>query len=119
MANKTLSDELLTMIKSETVNNPAPQKCRITKVYEDMHVDVESLQGLLKYVQVFGTNVKKGDDGILLFLNESYESYVVISMNNSADIDIDNVEIDFNYVFGLSGIDDSLSINAFLKLIGD
>lgn len=84
MANETLADELLTMIKSETVNNPAPQKCRITKVYEDMHVDVESLQGLLKYVQVFGTNVKKGDEGVLLFLNETYDDYVVLSGNGSS-----------------------------------
>ena len=84
MANETLADELLTMIKSETVNNPAPQKCRITKVYDDMHVDVESLRGLLKYVQVFGTNVKKGDDGVLLFLNETYDDYVVLSGNGSS-----------------------------------
>ena len=118
MANETLADELLTMIKSETVNNPAPQRCRITKVYEDMHVDVESLRGLLKYVQVFGTNVKTGDDGVLLFLNETYEDYVVLSGNGSSGGGVE-VDVDFNYSFGLSGIDDEITIDAFLKVIGD
>lgn len=118
MANETLADELLTMIKSETVNNPAPQRCRITKVYEDMHVDVESLTGLLKYVQVFGTNVKTGDEGVLLFLNETYEDYVVLSGNGSSGGGVE-ADVDFNYSFGLSGIDDEITIDAFLKVIGD
>ena len=117
---KSLVEELQALIQSEANNYPPPQRCSVTHVYDDKHVDVKTKNDVLVYVELLGADVEKGDSCLLVFLNDEYNDYVAISSNgsNSSGGDVD-VDVDFTYSFGLSGIDDEITIDAFLKLIGD
>ena len=87
MTQKSLVDEIITIIKSEANNNPAPERCRIRKVYPDkVHADIETRHGLLKYVDVIGYNPRLGDNAIILYLDEDYSEYVVVADTESVDI---------------------------------
>ena len=87
MTQKSLVDEIITIIKSEANNNPAPERCRIRKVYPDkVHADIETRHGLLKYVDVVGYNPKLGDNAIIIYLDEDYKDYVVVADTESVDI---------------------------------
>ena len=76
----TLADEIITLIKSQSNNTPPPMRCNISKVYEDQnHVDVQTKNGELRYVDAIGSNIKLGDNAVILFFDEDYEDYVVIA----------------------------------------
>ena len=82
MSNE-LADEIIKIVRSEANNNPAPERCVITKVYEDKnHCDVKTNLGELKYVDVIGSNIKKGDNAVILYFDENFEDYVVIADTN-------------------------------------
>jgi len=78
MGKNTLSNSINPIVM-EAVNGLAfPVRCTISKVYENNHVDVLVDGKLLRYVEtVGGTPVIMGT-GVLLFLNNSFEDYVVI-----------------------------------------
>ena len=89
MTQKSLVDEIITIIKSEANNNPAPERCRIRKVYPDkVHADIETRHGLLKYVDVVGYNPKLGDNAIIIYLDEDYKDYVVVADTVDEVVDI-------------------------------
>ena len=76
----SLVDEIITIIKSEANNNPAPERCEIVKVYPDkVHADVQTNNGLLKYVDCIGSHPLLGDNALIIYLSEDYSDYVVIS----------------------------------------
>ena len=76
---KTLAEEIITIVQSNANNNPAPERCNVVKVYDDdIHVDVQTSIGLLTYVDSIGSNPKLGDNAIVVFLDESYNDYVVL-----------------------------------------
>lgn len=78
--SKTLTDEIITIVKSEANNNPAPERCRVIKVYPDkIHVDVQTNLGELRYVDVIGSNPCLGDNAVILYLTEDFSEYVVIA----------------------------------------
>ena len=90
MAN-SLADEIIAIVKSEANNNPVPERCRIVKVYDDkIHVDVQTRNGLLKYVDCIGSNPLLSDNALIVFLSETFDDYVVISdteaFGNTSDI---------------------------------
>lgn len=39
--------------------------------------------------------------------------------SSSGDMDIDNVDVDFTYDFGVRGVQDTIDINIFLKKVGE
>lgn len=79
MAEKSLADEIVTIVQSHANNNPAPERCNVVKVYDDdIHVDVQTSIGLLTYVDSIGSNPKLGDNAIVIFLDETYTDYVVL-----------------------------------------
>lgn len=121
MSNRTLIDEFITLIHSEANNNPPPQPCKIIKNYGDKpysDVEVEDL-GILIYKKTIGTT-KIGSEGIICFLNGDLKQGVVITSqsNDISELDIDpsDLEIDFDLNFGISGRDDMITVNTFLKL---
>ena len=78
--HSTLSDELITLIQSEANNNPAPMKCEIVKVYADqVHADVNTINGVLTYVETISNNLKVGNLGLVIFVNGDLEEYIVIT----------------------------------------
>ena len=77
-SQKSLADEIITIVKSVANNNPAPEKCRIVKVYDDkVHADVQTSLGILKYVEVIGSNPTRGD-AVMLYLDEDLSEYIII-----------------------------------------
>lgn len=80
MMSKTLTDHIIDTIKAEANNNPAPQRCRITRVYSDgNHVDVLTDEGKIEYVDAIGSNFIEGNNAVILFFDEEFRDYVVIA----------------------------------------
>lgn len=79
-SNKTINDEIDTMIIHRIQQIPYPIRCTITKVYDDnKHVDITSESGDLKYVETIGNNLAVNNTGILIFLNGSSDDYIIIT----------------------------------------
>ena len=77
MAEPTLTDELITLINSVANNNPAPTKCKITKIYDNGYVDAETNIGTLNYVECIGTpTVNK--TGIIVYLDGDLNTPIII-----------------------------------------
>jgi hypothetical protein len=80
MSEKTLTEEIITIIQSEANNNPAPQKCTIKKIYNDQkHADVTTDTGEYTYAECISNNLKVGNIGILIFLDGDINEYIVIT----------------------------------------
>ena len=79
MANRTLTDEIITIIQSEANNNPAPTTCTITKNYpnEPGMVDVTTNNGDYRYIPCLHSNTI-GRTGILIFLNGDLNTPIAI-----------------------------------------
>ena len=81
MSERTLVDEIITLIHSESNNNPPPRYCKIVKNYgEEPYSDVEVDDlGTLVHKRTFG-NTNIGSEGIICFLNgELTQGIVIIS----------------------------------------
>lgn len=86
MMSKTLTDHIIDTIKAEANNNPAPQRCRITRVYSDgNHVDVLTDEGKIEYVDAIGSNFIEGNNAVILFFDEEFQDYVVIADSDLSD----------------------------------
>lgn len=93
MSNRTLVDEIITLIKSEANNNPAPKVCKIignygANPYSD--VEVEDLGKLIHIRTVGSTRI--GLEGIICFLNGDLNQGVVVTSE----------ELHINEKFGLN-----------------
>ena len=80
--NTTLSDEFITLIKSEANNNPAPEHCTIVKQYTDGCVDVlvTDIDDIIKHVPTIGANTI-GSEGVICYLNGDVNNQIVIVDN--------------------------------------
>lgn len=80
MAEKTLAEEIAVIVNSEANNNPAPVRCKITKIYDDnKHVDAETTNGTLTYAETISNNLAVGNVGIVAFLNGDINDYIIIT----------------------------------------
>lgn len=79
MAEKTFAEEIETMIQDMANNNPAPEKCTITKNYSDSKfVDVTTEKGdEMKVVPLMGDNTV-GKTAIVIFLEGNYQKPFII-----------------------------------------
>ena len=119
---RELIDEMITLIHSESNNNPAPKPCKIVKNYGDApfcDVEVEDL-GILIHIKTIGST-EIGLEGIICFLNGDLNQGIVITSSktvtdtNSIQIEDLNLDVDFNVIFGVSGRDDLIYVETFLK----
>ena len=79
MAEKSLSDEIVTIVQAHSTNNPVPERCNVVKIYDDdIHVDVQTENGLLSYVDVIGSHPKITDNALIIYLDEDLTDYVVV-----------------------------------------
>ena len=85
MAEKTLAEEIITMIKTEANNNPAPVTCTVTKSYSDAHVDINVNDGILNYIPSNITG-NVGDTGIVVFIDGDINNpFVILSSQSNTD----------------------------------
>ena len=76
----TLSHQIEVIFNDEILKLPHPVRCTIKKIYEDnFHVDITTESGVLKYVETIGNNLKVGNPGVLIFLNNSFDDYIVLT----------------------------------------
>lgn len=68
MVNKSLVDEIITIVKSEANNNPPPLLAEIIKVYTSDYVDVIVNGVIFKSVRCFGPK-SVGVQGVLVFID--------------------------------------------------
>lgn len=57
MANRTLADEIITIIEANANNNPAPVLATVTKVYTDNCIDARLSNNVYKYIRTIGEPV--------------------------------------------------------------
>ena len=77
---ETLSGPIKVIVDDTLRQSPHPIKCNIKKIYEDnFHVDITTDVGVLKYVETIGNNLKVGNLGVLIFLNNSFDEYIVLT----------------------------------------
>lgn len=92
---RELIDEMITLIHSESNNNPAPKLCKIVKNYGDTpfcDVEVEDL-GILIYKKTIGST-EIGSEGIICFLNGDLNQGIVITSDNIVKYLVDYVKND-------------------------
>ena len=81
MAEKTLAEEIITIIQSEANNNPAPQTCTIRKVYTNGYVDIETNTGKINYLECIGAT-KPDTTGLLVYPDGNINKGIVISLGD-------------------------------------
>ena len=98
MANKTLADEIITIIKSEANNNPPPLLAEIIKVYTSDYVDVIVNGVLFKSVRCFGPK-SVGVQGVLVFIDGDVNNQCFIgSGDGSGYVHPSTKQCDYEYV---------------------
>ena len=82
MVNRSIVDEIITIVQSEANNNPAPVNCRVVGNYADNgFVDIELDGGdVLRYVKVVGSNLI-GSMGVLCFIDGDEANKIVLTDN--------------------------------------
>ena len=86
MTEKTLAEEIITLITPEIEKLPQPQYCEVTKTYNDGFVDVGTPFAFYQYVECFGDN-SVGAKGVLIFLNAEETNPKAIT---GANLDLTN-----------------------------
>ena len=79
MTQKTLTQQIETIITNKLNQTLTPVKATITHTYPDTkHVDINTSEyGVLKHVQTITTH-ETGDETVLIFLNNNSQDKMVI-----------------------------------------
>lgn len=79
--NRTLTDEIITIIEAHSNNNPAPETVTITRVYSDGYVDAVTDKGTHHYIQTIGATTVNSI-GVLLYPNGETSKPLIISLGD-------------------------------------
>ena len=84
MVERTLADEIISIVHSEANNNPLPVKCTIHETYPNGLIDVLLENGtILTYLPVIGSP-RVGDTGVLLYLDDETNNQIIITNGGSS-----------------------------------
>lgn len=84
MVERTLADEIISIVHSEANNNPLPVKCTIHETYSNGLIDVLLENGtMLTYLPVIGSP-HVGDPGVLLYLDDENNNQIIITNGGSS-----------------------------------
>ena len=84
MVERTLADEIISIVHSEANNNPLPLKCTIHETYSNGLIDVLLDNGtILTYLPVIGSP-RVGDTGVLLYLDDETNNQIIITNGGSS-----------------------------------
>ena len=84
MVERTLADEIISIVHSEANNNPLPLKCTIHETYSNGLIDVLLENGtILTYLPVIGSP-RVGDTGVLLYLDDETNNQIIITNGGSS-----------------------------------
>ena len=112
MVERTLVDEIISIIHSEANNNPLPVKCTIHETYPNGLIDVLLENGtILTYLPVIGSP-HVGDTGVLLYLDDEKNNQIIIT-NGGGEVDLSNY-IRKSSTSGLVKNDGSIDSNEYV-----
>ena len=84
MVERTLADEIISIVHSEANNNPLPVKCTIHETYSNGLIDVLLENGtILTYLPVIGSP-RVGDTGVLIYLDDETNNQIIITNGGSS-----------------------------------
>ena len=84
MVERTLADEIISIVHSEANNNPLPLKCTIHETYSNGLIDVLLENGtILTYLPVIGSP-RVGDTGVLVYLDDETNNQIIITNGGSS-----------------------------------
>lgn len=84
MVERTLADEIISIVHSEANNNPLPVKCTIHETYSNGLIDVILENGdIVTYLPVIGSP-RVGDTGVLLYLDDETNNQIIITNGGSS-----------------------------------
>lgn len=84
MVERTLADEIISIVHSEANNNPLPVKCTIHETYSNGLIDVLLENGdIVTYLPVIGSP-HVGDTGVLLYLDDENNNQIIITNGGSS-----------------------------------
>lgn len=84
MVERTLVDEIISIVHSEANNNPLPVKCTIHETYSNGLIDVILENGnIVTYLPVIGSP-RVGDTGVLLYLDDETNNQIIITNGGSS-----------------------------------
>ena len=84
MVERTLADEIISIVHSEANNNPLPVKCTIHETYSNGLIDVLLENGdIVTYLPVIGSP-RVGDTGVLLYLDDEDTNQIIITNGGSS-----------------------------------
>ena len=116
MVERTLVDEIISIIHSEANNNPLPLKCTIHETYPNGLIDVLLENGTkLTYLPVIGSP-RVGDTGVLLYLDDEKNNQIIITNGGSSgggEVDLSNY-IQKSSITGLVKNDGSIDSNDYV-----
>lgn len=79
MVERTLADEIISIVHSEANNNPLPVKCTIHEIHPNGLIDVLLENGdIVTYLSVIGS-ARVGDTGVLLYLDDETNNQIIIT----------------------------------------
>ena len=79
MVERTLADEIISIVHSEANNNPLPVKCTIHETYSNGLIDVLLENGnIVTYLPVIGSP-RVGDTGVFLYLDDETNNQIIIT----------------------------------------
>ena len=79
MVERTLADEIISIVHNEANNNPLPVKCTIHETYSNGLIDVLLENGnIVTYLPVIGSP-RIGDTGVLLYLDDEKNNQIIIT----------------------------------------
>lgn len=79
MVERTLADEIISIVHSEANNNPLPVKCTIHEIYSNGLIDVLlENDDIVTYLPVIGSP-RVGDTGVLLYLDDETNNQIIIT----------------------------------------
>ena len=84
MVERTLADEIISIVHNEANNNPLPVKCTIHETYSNGLIDVLLENGnIVTYLPVIGSP-RVGDTGVLLYLDDETNNQIIITNGGSS-----------------------------------
>lgn len=79
-------DTQIQRIVDNTIKELAyPTECKITRIYQDLKVDIQSDYGKLTYVDTIGTPTENTSKSILIFLDNDFKKPIVIIDNKNTE----------------------------------
>jgi hypothetical protein len=79
MSEKTLAEEIITIIQDQQNQIPTPTLATIIKTNTNQTVNIKTEKyGILQYVPYYGNTPEPNNTGILIFLNGDPEQHVII-----------------------------------------